>query len=144
MPVLQLKVAPLQNHQHYARLANALTQITERVLRKDAALTVVVIEDLPQARWFVSGQAVTQAAALLEISVTQGTNTAAEKAQWVAETFAELAKQLGLGAGLAAVNYCIVREIAAPDWGYDGQTQAQRRAGQFVEPNRQLAGVNAE
>ena len=139
MPVLQLKVAPLQNPQHYARLASALTKITERVLHKDASLTAVVIEDLPQARWYVASQAVTHAAALLEITITQGTNTAEEKAQWGAECFAELAKQLGLGADHAAAHYCTVREVAATDWGYNGLTQAQRRQRKSLEPNRPVA-----
>jgi 4-oxalocrotonate tautomerase len=139
MPVLKLHIAPLQNPEQYARLASALTHITERVLHKDAALTAVLIDDLPAARWYIGAQAVQQPTALLEISVTQGTNTAAEKAQWIAEAFAELAKQLGLGAGLAPASYCVVRELPASDWGYGGLTQAQRRGGPFAESNQHLA-----
>ncbi len=66
--------------------------------------------------------------AMLEISITQGTNTAAQKAAFIARAFAELEAQLGLGQGqgLEPASYVIVREVPARDWGYGGQTQAAR------------------
>jgi 4-oxalocrotonate tautomerase len=132
MPVLQLKVAPLQNPQRYAQLARALTHITAQVLHKKPEVTTVLIEDLPAMRWAVASEPVSQATALLEINITQGTNTAHEKAQWIERCFAELTDQLGHGQPLATGSYCIVRELPATDWGYDGQTQAARRLQQHA------------
>ena len=56
MPTLSLKVAPLQNPERYAELARSLTAITGSLLGKQPDVTVVVIDDLPAARWYVGGQ----------------------------------------------------------------------------------------
>jgi 4-oxalocrotonate tautomerase len=127
MPVLTLKVAPLQSPARYRALAAALTDITERELGKDAQLTAISIEDLPAARWFVARTEVQRPTALLEIAITAGTNDAAQKAAFVAAAFAELQRQLAPGAELEAASYVIVRELPAADWGYGGRTQRSRR-----------------
>jgi 4-oxalocrotonate tautomerase len=127
MPTLLLKVSPLQNPSRYAALASALTRITADTLCKRAEVTAVVIDDIPAARWYVGGRDVPRPTALLEISITQGTNTAEEKASFIATAFAELERQLGAGQPLEPASYVIVREVPATDWGYGGQTQAARR-----------------
>jgi 4-oxalocrotonate tautomerase len=127
MPTLQLKISPLQNPSRYRALAQALTRITHEQLGKRADVTVVVIDDMPAARWHVGGNDVQLPTALLEISITQGTNTAEQKAAFIATAYAELAAQLGGGQGLEPASYVIVREVPAGDWGYGGHTQAARR-----------------
>lgn len=65
---------------------------------------------------------------LLEINITQGTNTTQEKATFIHAVFTELQRQLGdHAAPLEEASYVIVREVAASDWGYGGQTQLARR-----------------
>ncbi|OYU46800.1 MAG: hypothetical protein CFE44_00195 [Burkholderiales bacterium PBB4] len=127
MPTLQLHVAPLQNPERYHLLASALTDLTAQHLGKRKEVTAVLIHDLPAARWHVGGQYVQAATACLEISITQGTNTPAQKAAFIAAAFAELQDQLGAGQALEPASYVIVRELPAADWGYSGVTQAQRR-----------------
>lgn len=127
MPTLSLKVAPLQNPGRYQRLAQELTSLTERLLGKRREVTAVLIEDLPAARWFVDGKDVQRPTALLEISITAGTNTAEEKAAFVEAAFAELQRQLGCGGPLEEASYVVVRELPASDWGYSGKTQLARR-----------------
>ena len=127
MPTLQLRIAPLQNPERYAALAQALTALTTRVLGKRAEVTAVLIDDLPAARWHIGGQATTAATALLQIDITAGSNTEVEKATFVAQAFAELQRQLGTGQPLTPASYVIVRELPATDWGYGGHTQAARR-----------------
>jgi len=126
MPTLNLRVAPLQNPERYQALAHALTRITADVLGKRPEVTAVLIDDLPAARWYVGGDSVQRPTALLEITVTQGTNTAAQKAEFVARAFAELRRQLGAGGALEEASYVTVREVAATDWGYGGRTQRER------------------
>jgi 4-oxalocrotonate tautomerase len=99
------------------------------VLGKRPEVTAVLIDDLPVARWHIGGQAATETTALLQIDITAGTNTEAEKAAFVAQAFAELQRQLGAGKPLAQASYVTVRELPATDWGYGGHTQAARRAG---------------
>ena len=127
MPTLQLRIAPLQNPDKYTALAQALTALTARVLHKRPEVTAVLIDDLPAARWHIGAKATTQATALLQIDITAGTNTVADKAAFIEQAYAELQRQLGAGQPLAAASYVIVRELPATDWGYGGQTQAFRR-----------------
>ncbi len=127
MPTLQLKVAPLLNPERYRALAQALTRITAQHLGKREEVTAVVIDDLPAARWYIGGRNVQRATALLEITVTAGTNTVAQKQAFIAAAFAELQEQLGHGQPLEEASYVTVREVPASDWGYGGQSQAARR-----------------
>ena len=129
MPTLQLKVAPLLNPERYRALAHALTRLTAQHLGKREEVTAVVIDDLPAARWYVGGRDVERATALLEITITAGTNTEPQKQAFIAAAFAELEQQLGHGQPLEEASYITVREVAATDWGYGGRTQAARRHG---------------
>lgn len=129
MPTLQLKVSPTQNPERYPALASALTTLTAQFLGKRSEVTAVIIEDLPAARWYVGGHDTRRPTALLEIDITQGTNTPAEKAGFIEAAFAELQRQLGDATGvLEECSYVIVREVPASDWGYGGITQLARRA----------------
>ncbi len=123
MPTLHLRIAPLHNPAQYAALASQLTRLTARVLHKRPEVTAVMIDDMPAARFCVNGQASEQAVACLEIDITQGTNTAQEKQQFVHEAHALLRQLMG---DLHEASYVIVRELPAGDWGFGGLTQAQR------------------
>lgn len=127
MPTLQLKVSPLQTPERDQALARALTALTARLLGKRPEVTAVMIDGVPAARWHVGGGDVRGATAFLEISITAGTNTAREKAAFIAAAFEELQSQLGAGQPLEPASYVIVRETPATDWGYGGQTQAARK-----------------
>ncbi|MFC5496348.1 4-oxalocrotonate tautomerase family protein [Caenimonas terrae] len=127
MPTLKIKIAPLQNPERHASLARALTQITARTLGKRPEVTAVVIEDLPDAQWFIGGRRTEQPTALLEIDITHGTNTPPQKEAFIEAAFAELQRQLAGGGALAQASYVIVRELPATDWGYDGVTQWERK-----------------
>ena len=143
MPTLHLKVAPLQNPERYQALASALTSLTADILGKRPDVTVVITDELPAARWYVGGRDVQRPTALLEISITQGSNTAEEKAAFIQAAFAELQRQLGHTTGqLEEASYVIVREVAASDWGYGGQTQLARRSTQPVSALPSPAGGN--
>ena len=129
MPTLHLRITPLHNPQHYAALGQGLTELTARVLHKRAEVTVVIIDDLPPARYHIAGLAATQTAACLTIQITSGTNSVEEKAQFIASAYDLLIKLLG---DLHAASYVIVQEIPATDWGYGGLTQSARRAAMSV------------
>ncbi|WP_168224835.1 tautomerase family protein [Rhodoferax aquaticus] len=128
MPTLLLKVSPLQNPAEYHALATELTQLTAEVLHKLRGVTVVIIEDIPAARWHIGGQVVDRPTAFLEISITAGTNTDAEKAAFVAKAYAAIQAVLAPWGSLAQASYVVVRELPAANWGFGGQTQAGRRA----------------
>ena len=127
MPTLSLKISPPQSSERCNELAMSLTALTARTLGKRAEVTAIVIDELPAARWFVAGSAVQRPTALLEISITQGTNSADEKAGFIAAAFEELQRQLGGSASLETATYVTVHELPATDWGFGGLTQAGRK-----------------
>lgn len=127
MPTLQLHISPPQPAARHAALAQRLTALTASTLGKRADVTAVLIEELPAGRWSVGGVPVQRPTARLEICITQGTNTAEEKAAFVGAAWNELEAQLGQGGGLEPASYVVVRDVPATDWGYGGQTQRSRQ-----------------
>jgi 4-oxalocrotonate tautomerase len=124
MPTLQLRVSPALAMPVRQAVAASLTELTAAVLGKRAAVTAVLIHEVDAQQWFIAGAPVQQATAWLEIDITAGTNTAEQKAEFVHAAHAELERRLG---PLAEASYVIVREVAAGDWGYAGQTQRARQ-----------------
>lgn len=135
MPTLQLKITPPQPAERLQVLARRLTELTANVLGKRPEVTAVVIEELWPGRWFVGGRNPGVATALLEIRITEGTNSPEEKQTFVQAAYEELWQQLG---PLAEASYVVVQEVAATDWGYGGRTQAQRRAQRKSGPQAAL------
>jgi 4-oxalocrotonate tautomerase len=127
MPYLHLRIAPIHNPPCHAQLARALTAVTARILGKRSELTALSIEELPTTRWFVDGAEVRRPTAMLEIHITQGSNTPEQKAAFVGAAHAELERLLGGGDTLEPASYVLVQEWPGGDWGYQGRTQAARR-----------------
>ena len=138
MPTLQLRISPPQDQRRYLSLATELTAITAEMLGKRPEVTAVMIEELPVARWFVGAMQVQRPTAWLEISVTAGTNTSAQKAAFIEAAYAVLQRQLGAGQPLENASYVIVRELPAGDWGYGGRTQQARQRSRAVESGEMI------
>lgn len=128
MPTLILKLSAPQPLQRHAALTAALTNLTVELLGKRGEVTAVLIEEVGAGRWTIGAAPPTRPSAWLEISITEGTNTEAQKARFVEAAFAELQRQLAPDTGLEDASYVIVRELPATDWGYGGQTQRARQA----------------
>lgn len=128
MPTLQVKTSRPQNPATYAALAAELTRLTALHLHKRPEVTAVMFEELPTAHWYIGGQAAQATTAFLEISITAGTNTVAQKSAFITAVFAALTHSLGQGQTLEKASYVVVRELPTTDWGYDGQSQAARKA----------------
>lgn len=127
MPFIHIRLAgAAPTPERLAALSQEIVAITANHLRKQAALTAVLIEPLAAAGLWTIGDNAAPTAAHLEIAVTAGTNTAAEKAAFIAA--AENALRRAAGPDLPTATYVVVREIAADSWGYGGRTQADRHA----------------
>jgi 4-oxalocrotonate tautomerase len=123
MPFLRLTITPAPAASAAYALAERLTNLMAERLGKKAALTSVLVEPA-HGLWTIGGAA-QPAAAHLEATITAGTNTETEKAAFIAEAMTLLRAHLP---DLHAATYVTLREAAATDWGYDGRTQAARRA----------------
>lgn len=123
MPFLHLTLVPEPSQAVASALAEGLTTLTAERLGKKAPLTSVLVESA-HGVWTIGGIA-QAAAAHLEVTITAGTNSETEKAAFIADAMTLLRAHMP---GLHAATYVTLREVAASDWGYDGRTQAARRA----------------
>ncbi len=123
MPFVRLTVTPALTAETARKLAEGTTRLMAEALGKKAELTSVVVEAANVAAWVIGGTAQPRAAHL-EALVTQGTNSAEEKRTFLRRAMDLLTAELGT---LPEATYVVVRDVPAEDWGYGGQSQADRR-----------------
>lgn len=154
MPYIHIRVASESlSAVQIRRLSAGTTKLMAERLRKRPEVTVVTVETLPPDRWFLAGSAIPTprrgrctlrsraltmlachanspsgaCAAMAEIKITQGTNTAEEKANFLADFHQLLGDCLG---PFDTPAYVVIHEVPGGDWGYDGLSQAQRSSRQ--------------
>jgi 4-oxalocrotonate tautomerase len=126
VPFVNIKVAgPTLAPEQVRHLQQGATRLMAEVMRKKPELTAVLVEQIGAAGWTVDGEQA-RAAAHLDVKVTAGTNTEAEKARFIADA-TRLLRDV-LGSDLHPVAYVVVHEVPVDAWGWDGQTQAGRAA----------------
>jgi 4-oxalocrotonate tautomerase len=127
MPILTLKLSAHTQLKDANALAVALTKLSTEALDKRSEVTAVVFQRMAENHWWVGGETHQNALVQLDIRITQGTNTEAGKAAFIAQAFDLLPQHLVDGQQLHATSYISVQELPATDWGYGGLTQQQRR-----------------
>lgn len=124
MPFINIKIAgPTLTPEQTHHLQQQVTALMAGVLRKNAELTSVLVEQAPVSGWSIGGAPLV-VAAHLDAKVTTGTNTAAEKARFIADAHTLL--KAVIGPELSVATYVVVHEVSGDAWGYDGLTQAHR------------------
>lgn len=126
MPYLHIQLSGTRDDALARRTADTAAELTAAILRKDRALTAVVVEFIEPAHWFVAGQALSSGAARSYhwyVSITDETNTKAEKAQYIAAVHHAMAELLG---DVAEHSYVQVADVRASAYGYGGKTQEFR------------------
>lgn len=130
MPFARLTLIPAPAADMARSLAADLTAIVARDLRKQRDLTSVLVETPGASQWTV-GANEQEVAAHLEVCVTAGTNTEEEKRTFVGNAILLLRQALPT---LPVATYVVVKELPAINWGYDGQTQADRARKKTLNP----------
>ncbi len=126
MPFLDIRLSAPCLPEKVAQIAARMIDITVEVLGKRREVTAAVVQCVAPGHWTVGGESLNVSGSgsfFLEVNVTAGTNTPAQKAAFVAAAFAAAEAILGR---IDAASYVIVREVAADAWGYQGLIQAQR------------------
>ena len=126
MPILNLRLSTAPDARQSAAIAATLSALTARLLHKAPELTSVAISHVDAAHWFVGGpslQAQGKASFFLDILISDETNTAAEKAAYIAAVFTAMQEYLG---ALHDVSYIHVHDARQAAWGYGGLTQQFR------------------
>ncbi|NTB87676.1 tautomerase family protein [Agrobacterium tumefaciens] len=125
MPFVHIRVAGKEiTPAHVMHLQKEATRLMATIMHKKAELTAVLVERSEHADWSIGGQSV-PVAGHFDVKVTAGTNTAEEKAAFVAHAN-KLLREV-LGPELPVATYVVIHEIGADAWGYDGRTQEARR-----------------
>ncbi|MFC3998388.1 4-oxalocrotonate tautomerase family protein [Nocardiopsis sediminis] len=108
-------------------LATGLTELAVTTLKKPLERTTVHLNLVPADRYYVGGELVTGATgAHVEVSITVGTNSADEKARFIAQTYELLRSTLGVLPSVAGV---ALYEMHPESYGYNGITQLDFRRG---------------
>jgi len=126
MPIINIKVSRPAGAELSRNIAEAVLELTTRILHKKRELTSIAIDYVAPEHWIVGGDTLAaqrKNSFYLDIKVVDGTNTKDEKAQYVAETFEAFGKLLG---ELHEESYVFVHDVRAEAYGYGGRTQEFR------------------
>ena len=126
MPYLHLQLSGTRDDALARRAADAAAELTAGILHKDRALTAVVVEFIEPAHWFIAGQPLSASGPRSYhwyISITDETNTKAEKARYIAAVHQAMTELLG---DVAEHSYVHVADLRASAYGYGGRTQEAR------------------
>jgi 4-oxalocrotonate tautomerase len=107
------------------RLAAEVAQLT-CILNKALERTTMIIRYVPKDQWFIAGRSLAQHgrnAFRLEVTITDETNTRAEKAAFHKAAFALLSNLIG---DLHPHSNVHIVDCRATAYGYGGITQARR------------------
>ena len=108
------------------RTVESVMSLTRDILGKDESVMAIAVEYVPSDRWFVGGTSLAtlgRSAFHLDISITDETNTKAEKARYLRAVHAAMAE---LRTDLHPVSYVHLIDARAAAYGYGGLTQEYR------------------
>ncbi|MBC8337343.1 MAG: tautomerase family protein [Rhodospirillales bacterium] len=127
MPFINIAVANTRlSKVQKQSLFDETTRLMAEVMHKNPALTAVRIDEFPAENWAIAGKPVAsggRSAVHMDIKVTDGTNTDAEKAEMIKRSMAMLKECVGT---TPDASYVVIHDLAAAAWGFDGQTQKAR------------------
>ncbi|WP_454723081.1 MULTISPECIES: tautomerase family protein [Cupriavidus] len=126
MPHINLQISGQPDAALTRRAAAAVADVTRRVLGKRPEVIAVTVQYVDHDAWIIGGAPLSEQrrnAFHLDISVTDETNTKAEKAQFLREAFDALAELVG---NVHPVSYIHVIDARAATYGYGGLTQEYR------------------
>lgn len=145
MPILTVRYStPVATADAGARkgaVARRLSELTERLLSKKRAVTAVIVEEVAATDWFIGDQSLVdlgRASHHVVVRVTEGTNTKAEKARFIAAVHEGMEALLG---SIRPESYVVVEEVRADAWGYGGETQEHRAIAAVLAKDAETALV---
>jgi 4-oxalocrotonate tautomerase len=127
MPLITLKTSKVLPDPLKKCLAEGLSLATEKILRKDRNVIVILFEVASQhAQWWLGNDFKDYGVDIFELNivVTKGTNSDAEKEEWIAAACQLATEVLGT---VPYPNYISIYEVEGTNWGYNGLTQNRRK-----------------
>lgn len=136
MPILNVVLSTPPDIAQSSIIAAKLSQLTAAILHKDPVLTSVAISHIAPAHWFLAGYSLDEqgkTSFFLDIRITDETNTAREKANYIAAVFKTMSELLG---HLHDTSYIHIHDARATAWGYAGLTQQYRAVQKAIGDSR--------
>ncbi len=128
MPYINIRLGSNLDSGQRKRIFERTTALMHTVMGKRREVTVVHIQESEPQQWSTNAIPVTAEdpiSAYVDIKVTDGTNTSAEKAEMISQTVKMLGDVVGT---IQEACYVVIDDISADSWGYNGKTQAARAA----------------
>ena len=126
MPGIMLKISGRPDPDLAQRIVGKITSLTCSVLDKEPARTMVMLQFIPHDEWFIAGKSLAELGCnsfRLEVTITDETNTKAQKAAYHKAAFAALCELIG---NVHKHSNIHVIDCRAGAYGYGGVTQEYR------------------
>lgn len=126
MPGILLRISGRSNPDLTRRIVPAIMDLTCSILKKEPERTMVQLHYVPHDEWFIAGKSLAELAKnsfRLEVTITDETNTKAEKAAYHEAAFAALSELIG---NVHPHSNIHVIDCRATAYGYGGVTQEYR------------------
>ena len=126
MPHIVLHLSGAPDATRTRQAVDAVVGLTQSILGKKRPVIAVAVQHIAADQWFIGGETLAslgRSAFQLDISITDETNTKAEKARYLREVHAAMA---ALMPDLHEVSYVHVIDARAAAYGYGGLTQEHR------------------
>ncbi|VTU36476.1 tautomerase family protein [Variovorax sp. PBL-E5] len=126
MPHIVIHLSGQPDAQLTRKVVDRVTELTRTVLDKKLPVIAITVQYIAADAWFVGGQSLAElgkSAFHLDISISDETNTKAEKARYLHEVYDAMAALRG---NLHEVSYIHVIDVRATAYGYGGRTQEYR------------------
>jgi 4-oxalocrotonate tautomerase len=126
MPYIHIQISGAADDALAEQVAGQASALTATILGKDPKLTAVVVDFIEPSRWFVAGRKLSHSderSYHWMVSITDETNTKAEKAKYLAAAHAAMQEHLGK---VAEHSYVHIADLRASAYGFGGVTQEHR------------------
>ena len=126
MPHIVVHLSGEPDAQLTRKTVDVVAELTQSVLGKQLPVIAVTVQYFPADSWFIGGQTLAElgkSAFHLDISITDETNTKAEKARYLRAVYEAMAE---LRPDLHEVSYVYLIDARAAAYGYGGKTQEFR------------------
>ncbi|MDQ2186233.1 tautomerase family protein [Alcaligenaceae bacterium A4P071] len=126
MPHIVIHLSGTPDPQLTRNVVDRVVDLTQSVLGKQQPVIAITVQYIAADAWFIGGETladVNRTAFHLDISITDETNTKAEKARYLRQIHAAMA---ALRPDLHEVSYVHLIDARAAAYGYGGLTQEYR------------------
>jgi 4-oxalocrotonate tautomerase len=126
MPLITIKVAGAElSAQQAEQLQDGAVELMVDVLGKQRDRIAVFLDTDPKASARVGGKPASLVAHM-DVTIGEGTNTAAQKSSFINGVYELFVAQLG--PELSPVTFVVLHDLPLDSWGYEGITNASRYA----------------